>query len=410
MREPLTPFWAALAARGVSLGLLDVPFARSIGVQQGFEVSDWGPHDVVSGQMSAHPAAAAALVDTITPHPFRGGPRGWIELEDRRGLAHAAEAASTGIGARGELATKLLSQLEPELAIINFPEIHQAGHVLWHTVVPEHQLFQAPGAPDTLPRSTVPDLLCAFDQQIARLTALVGPEASVVVLSPCGMRPGWGVPMVLPALLQADGLARPPDSSDSWRQRAVAAMTAVKRKSPPWARRLYQRVPRSVRTTLAEPTILDPHDWARTRVFALPTDHIGWLRVNLAGRERLGIVAEEEYGALCDTLEHRLERVKTVDGRSVVAELTRTTPDVEEARTSRLPDLAVQWDVAAYEDPLDVDGGVPPSTPFGRWRTGQHSSEGFCLATGRVADALTDTVAIEALPSLLVAALGETGL
>src|SRR5205823_2794361 len=141
-----------------------------------------------------------------------------------------------------------------------------------------------------------------------------------------------------------------------------------------------------------------------TRAFALPTDHHGWVRVNLAGRERLGVVPGREYLALCDAVEARFRGLTTPTGDPVVADVLRPARDLHEAQRSPLPDLIVHWDTAAYVDPLEVGDGIPPSPAVNRRRTGQHSDTGFGVATGGVAELLPDAVPIEGLAGVLVAA------
>src|SRR5688572_26521277 len=67
----LTPFWGAVDRRGLTVGVLDVPFAPLIGLSRGFEISEWGPHDVLRGRTEISPPG---LVDTVMPgivrHPF----------------------------------------------------------------------------------------------------------------------------------------------------------------------------------------------------------------------------------------------------------------------------------------------------------------------------------------------------
>jgi hypothetical protein len=46
---------------------------------------------------------------------------------------------------RGSLARRLISQTSPELSVIVFPEVHHAGHQLWHTVAHDHPIYFGPG-------------------------------------------------------------------------------------------------------------------------------------------------------------------------------------------------------------------------------------------------------------------------
>src|SRR5256885_8916367 len=56
----------------------------------------------------------------------------------------------------------------------------------------------------------------------------------------------------------------------------------------------YDALRPSATRYLARPTMLPAYDWARTRAFSLPTDQHGWIRINLRGRERAGIVLRSE--------------------------------------------------------------------------------------------------------------------
>ena len=403
-----TPFWAQLPRRGLRVGVLDVPYAPLVGLEDGFEIFEWGAHDVVEGRTQAGPTAVAQLLSEMTPHPFNPHQPALRGPDDRHGAEGVAAASHEGIRRRGELAERLLSEHQPDLAIVLFPELHHVGHLLWHTVTPDHPMFSGVqlGLPHRGP--SVPELYRAVDAEIERLTSLVGPECSVVVFAPHGMRPGWGHPTALSALLEADRLALPPSwPAQTWRERAATLLGFAKRHIPSRMRAVYRtHAPRPVRLRVAHPNLLPPYDWSRTSAFSLPTDHHGYMRVNLAGRERLGLVPEHEYSALCDAVEARLRGLTTPAGDDVVAEVVRPARTVHDARQSSLPDLIVHWSMAAYVDPLDVADPPGRTSPQGRWRSGQHTDTGFCVATGRATELLADAMPVEALPGALVAALG----
>jgi predicted AlkP superfamily phosphohydrolase/phosphomutase len=70
--------------------------------------------------------------------------------------------------------------------------------------------------------------------------------------------------------------------------------------------------------------MLPSYDWSQTRVFSLPSDQHGWIRVNLKGREAKGIVAVEQYDELCSQLEKGLRSLTTPEGKPLVCEVIRT--------------------------------------------------------------------------------------
>jgi predicted AlkP superfamily phosphohydrolase/phosphomutase len=104
--------------------------------------------------------------------------------------------------------------------------------------------------------------------------------------------------------------------------------------------------------------------------------------VNLAGRERHGIVHPDQYEAVCAEIEERLHELHDPrTGRPVVSEVLRTRSGPDD-RTPGLPDpdLVVSWHSAAW-DVVDSPavGRIGP-VPFGR--TGSHVNRGFIAVRG----------------------------
>src|SRR4030095_14870755 len=61
----LKAFWEDLDAAGVKVGIFDVPFAPFKTLTQGFQLSEWGPHDLLEGALQVTPEPIAALVDEL---------------------------------------------------------------------------------------------------------------------------------------------------------------------------------------------------------------------------------------------------------------------------------------------------------------------------------------------------------
>src|SRR6185369_10471095 len=85
-------------------------------------------------------------------------------------------------------------------------------------------------------------------------------------------------------------------------------------------------------------------DWRRTQAFAVPGDHYGFVRLNLCGRERDGIVPPAEADALLDRIADGLATFRDPDGAPSVAEVVRTRDALPAgSRRGLLPDLVVRW-------------------------------------------------------------------
>ena len=382
----LKPFWEAPAREGLTVGVFDVPFMPLLGLSEGFEISEWGAHDVLEGRLDFSPAALAPLLTNGAPrHPLALDRLDAAGANDYESLERIAAGCLEGAKMRGALAERLIRETRPRLAVVAFTEVHHASHYLWHTLAPGHPVYGEGPVRRRGVTPTLEDVYREVDRQVARLVAASPEGAAVLVFSLHGMRPTRGITSFLAPLLCEAGFARPADwRTQTWRERAVSGLAALKRNMPAPVKRLYYRtLPQTATQRLAQPTMMPAYDWARTRAFALPTDQHGWVRVNLEGREARGVVPPEQYDATCREVESMLRGLVTEDGRPLVREVFRTAGRVEEASTLSLPDIVVHWDDAAYETPLRIRGSYVEATPAGLKFTGQHALEGFCVTNAR---------------------------
>ena len=322
--QPCEPFWARLGSE-LRVGALDVPMAASTGAPTAFEICGWGARAPVDSHHAISPGPAAAIVDQHDAHPFasrRGlfpGPR------SAAGVARWGRECLTGIRRRGALARSLMAARRPDLALVVFTEVHEAGHMLWHTAEPTSEVYGDLGSPEGPPVGGIDALLREVDVEIGRLVDTAGSDAAVVVFALDGMGPVRGLPTFLDPVLRERGWAGTPTVRPGHARELVrAALAWTKRRSPLPLRRAYHRlVPRSVVWRVAQRTMLLPHDWSRTRAFALPTNQHGWVRINLRGRERDGTVAAHDYDRVLDELVSELAELRTDDGRALVSRVVR---------------------------------------------------------------------------------------
>ena len=104
-------------------------------------------------------------------------------------------------------------------------------------------------------------------------------------------------------------------------------------------------LPESVALDLTARLELRGVDWSSTRAFAHPAENQGYVRLNLRGRERDGIVAPEDVDALLDEITRGLMTFVDLDGERP-SRRSRRVADSEFALGSRaelLPDLVVRW-------------------------------------------------------------------
>jgi len=403
----VTPFWKNLVEHGVSVGVLDIPFMPLVGVSKGFEISEWGAHDIVDAATRFAPVSIANTVAQHSPHPLQtrleiSGPA------DNRGLEQVGNICVDGIATRGKLTRALLAETQPQLALIGFSELHHSAHYLWHQVEPDHLTYRDAGMRSFMnTRPTMSDIYRELDRQVGELVEMVGPETSIMVFSLHGMRPAFGIPSFLTSWLREQGFCRLNDWRDqSWGGRVRSSFATLKRHTPVSLKKIYYTMlPRDVTYRLALTTIMPGYDWVNTRAFALPTDQHGWIRVNLIGREAGGTVPAVNYDDTCNELERALSGLRSDRGEPLVDKVIRTASSVDEAMERLLPDLVVNWSDAVFASTLGIAGSSVEGEAIGKKYVAQHSIEGFCILRSASVVANSDSVRAEDLHLLIAQGL-----
>lgn len=397
----ITPFWKRLAERGVSVGVFDVPFAPPVGVSRGFEVCEWWAHDSTAAGLQVGPNQVLPLVVESPAHPLSENRFFTSTPDNEESMKELAAACSAGARLRGALVQRLIRETNPQVSLVVFPELHHAGHQLWHTVAPDHPVYNG------LPSSFEPalrDVYRAVDQEIGELVRSSN-AATVMVFALHGMRPALGFPSFLGPLLCERGFSQLATwRSQSWTKRVLSLFAAAKRNAPAPLKKLYYRLtPVEATYKLARPTMLPAYDWRKTRAFSLPTDQYGWIRINLIGREAQGIVAPDEYDKLCAELEQMLLALRSDEGEALVQDVAHTSSSAAEARDNPLPDLVVHWRDAALLSSFKINGSQVAAQVVSKKSTGQHASAGFCIYRGNHAHLSDGVVTAQELGRLIAA-------
>ena len=225
-----------------------------------------------------------------------------------------------------------------DLAWLTFCAAHVAGHQFW-------DLSQL--APDGLDAaatrvlgSTLDDVYTAIDVALQRVLDALPEQADVMLISPVGMDVNTSRADMLPEMLRAILDPQEPDATPAggsiWRLRAAL---------PTGMRAHVARVlPERVALDLTARLELRGLDWSRTRAFAHPAENQGYVRLNLRGRERDGIVAPEDADALMDEIADGVRTFTDLDGHPAVESVERVAERFGSgARANLLPDLIVRW-------------------------------------------------------------------
>jgi len=373
------PLWKFLAAAGARCVIMDVPFSPLLPGLSGLQIIDWGTYDKSGRSRSTPSGMYHELVKRWGHHPLE---RTIKEPLCARDYQHLLQKLLKGASLKGNVVTQLLTSEPWEFCFVVFGETHPAGHYYWH-------LGQEPSSTNRADRGStgLKQIYMAVDRAIGRILASIHRNTTVMVISGHGMGPNLLGYHLLPELLRCLGLLAIRDAKNATGQLSIAR---------DWLKRARDLVPihfrkwvshhlsPEIRHHLSSRWASADIDWRNTRVFPLPTDLQGYLRINLKGREPQGIVEPgREYEELCDRIREALTTlVHPSDGRPVVRQIIQTDAIFPGPYRDHLPDLIVLWDESrpiteAFSPAIGLLSERSPDL-----RSGNHKSSGFFIISG----------------------------
>jgi predicted AlkP superfamily phosphohydrolase/phosphomutase len=291
----------------------------------------------------------------------------------RRDLLAAPERVAT-------LTRHVLPKDRFDLLWLTFSATHLAGHQFWdlsQLVEGERETARREGLEDTLA-----DVYAAVDAAIGRILEALPDSADIILFSALGMGPNTSRADLLPDMLSAVLSGRRATTS------ANGAST-----NPVW--RLRAAVPTRTRASIANAlprrAVLEvisrlevrARDWSKVRAFALPSDGVGYIRLNLRGRERDGVVHDAEVHELAEQIADGLLSYTGTDGHRAIAAVERSADVQPDAtRADMLPDLIVRWSETPTT-PLDQfvspQFGEVRRVGGGSGRSGNHTDDAWAV-------------------------------
>jgi predicted AlkP superfamily phosphohydrolase/phosphomutase len=266
----------------------------------------------------------------------------------------------------------LMREGEWDFLMVVFSVLDRAQHDYWADMDSKHPRHD----PNTPPefREFIYETYQRLDSAVGRLVEQLPADARVLVVSDHGFCSEL-FEVRVNELLAASGLLAFKSMSASRKGRA--RVRTLKQKI---ARRLSPIAARgNVLERKVEYAFLDEIDWARTRAF-FAQDKGVW--VNIAGREREGIVQESESDNVIEEARRALLQLTSPeDGEPVFERVMRRDEAFHGAWSNRLPELVMipRRDEYVYnERPSYADVIVPADST-----TGTHSRDGIFIAWGR---------------------------
>ncbi|MDH3222526.1 MAG: alkaline phosphatase family protein [Gemmatimonadota bacterium] len=364
------------------VAVLDLPFAADAPVGlNGVYLNGWQCHDDFGKQ--EWPVGLRAELEKrhgkakLAPEVF--GPQSVRTLMQLRSMVQASDRQF------GEVCRDLLGREPWDLFLAVFGSTHRGSHYLWD--LSQVDLDGAPAEKVEALEGALADCYASADAALGRVLEVAGDEARVVVFALHGMGPNLGWFEYLPRLL--DQIHRGGGAAESKR----GLLYRIK-KALPWTlvRQVTRRIPHAWNQALVPIWSRRMYDWGSTRYFSLPTDHNGYIRINLEGREPNGIVRTSELPAVYEEIRAGLLSYRDLKtGQPVVADVIRTDDVVgpDAPRRDQLPDMVVIWQDRVSV--AEVDGVTSERYGEVRWeaggrfpsgRSGNHTHHGWFVATG----------------------------
>jgi predicted AlkP superfamily phosphohydrolase/phosphomutase len=332
--------WERLARAGRRTLAIDPYESRPPQDWLGTYVCGWGFRDrVVLPRWSLPRAAGTQLAGVHGEGPHATEIFGRPTVRELLALRTKLVAAPRRVA---DAAVELLGRETYDLVWLTFSAAHLAGHQFWDL----SQLAHEPeGRERELLEGALEDVYAEVDAAFGRVLDALPGDCAVIVASAVGMDVNSSRADLLPQMLEAVLRGGPPASNgDGDGGGGAGAIWRLRAAIPTGARgAIAQALPDRLALELTARLELRGIDWSQTAAFCHPADNQGYIRLNLRGRERDGIVEPGEADALLRTIADGLATFSDPDGAPAVAGVDRVAEHHAGERADQLPDLVVQW-------------------------------------------------------------------
>ena len=399
------PFWNHLSRSGKKVAILDIPLTGVSKRLNGIQIVEWGSHDAAYGfhtwpnklkrdviqRFGTHPVDSECDALGRTPHDF-------CRFRDK---------LIEGVKRKSELTLHYMKRCEWDFFAQVFTEGHCAGHQCWHLHDPRHPNYDRNVA--SITGDPMRDVYQAIDSAIGRILSRIDEKTIVFILATHRMAHNIGASFLLEDILEKMNYLKRNSHSAGGRQEGII------RRIVSIAKGEWKKLPDPIRDAL-KPALFPLYRIARRRISRngcysmssrMDTAHckcfphengnlISGIRVNLLGREPLGIVKPgEEFEDLCRKISFDLLNVVEKDsGQPVVKRVLKTADFFQGEYINHLPDLLVEWS----EDKLIGSKALSDDTfsklqltsekigtvegDYTYCRTGDHRPEGVFIVSG----------------------------
>ena len=379
-RFDAVPFWRSSLPQDARSIIIDGSEMHAPQSGDNIEMSGWRTHDILSDpwiyptslgeELARKGQRPTPLIESYAP----------LRRDDIRKAQADSNEATESVG---QLAQLLLTREPWDFALVNLTAPHMAGHQLW---APTSLSPAAEAGCDALQQDALDDIYIKCDRVLGDILEAGHKAKNVIVCSLHGMEHNRNRGNVLQEMLDIIlGEQRSTMHGDT------GLVGRVRKLLPESVRHaIKSRLPMSWQDSLTGYWRTGGYDWASTRAFSFVPDLQGYVRINLAGREKHGIVSDDQYADVCRTVSDGvMQFFDAGDGERLVDEVrTLDSFDPRDEMRAYMPDIAINWATspAAKHSRIEGPGGTsidwPLSGKNSDGRSGNHTGHGFMLGSG----------------------------
>jgi predicted AlkP superfamily phosphohydrolase/phosphomutase len=381
---PNTPFWWRFKQDGPRAVIIDTPHTYKPPKINGMEIRGWTTYEIL-GPSGGYPQSK---LDWARKN------FGEIPLTNER---YETFSAHESLKLRDQMIeiTRKLTDLSVDVScneqwdffLVTFATSHRGSHKLWGSVDIKGEI-----QPEELEEfnEALRQIYIECDRSIGRLVDTAGEKTTVLIFSVHGMGANTSRVAVLPEMLDrilTNGNIDDPGPDSMGILRKLRQLVPSS-----WRYEIKHRLPIGLQDRLGMFWRKEDINWSETQAFCLLSDSQGYIRVNLKGRESLGIVEPgQEYDQLCQKIMEGLYTFIDADTKEpLIQEVNRSDQLFPPGnRMNNLPDLIVKWSETPAYKHREISSAsfgsiawpTPGHDPDGR--SGNHRGQGFIIATGK---------------------------
>jgi len=392
---PMEPFWRDLARQGFDVIAVDVPMIGTAPDGPGIEIAGWGTHDGLSSFSVRPHKLASEIRRRFGAHPIG------LEIPVEKTPAERKRIMRKLIdGARlkAELTKWLINTQRWDFLLVVFSELHRGGHILWPLG-------------DSIDSEWLLEVYRAMDRALGEILACLRlADTTVAIFALHGMGPNNSqehFTQKIMARINSRFGAAEGSSTTSVPLRRFSPVSMLRERLPARLQTaIALAVPQRIRDLVVDRTYTAGYDWRRTPAIALRSDRYGYIRLNIRGREREGML-EPGSPVLVKYIKELCEgfvSFRTELGQPLVEKIHFAPEIAPGTRTHLLPDIIVTWKNAPLASRIDspLFGEIIAQPDTGR--TGHHRTQGFMIVLAPEGQqSLSDTceMSIENVGSLI---------